>query len=136
MRRSTLAALVALALGLGLLAAGCLDGDEQTATAETVVGTLPQSTTSTEDRPALALEGDAAAGKEIFTPSCGGCHTLADAGTSGAVGPNLDEAQTPLETVVARVTNGQGAMPAFEDQLDDQQIADVSAYVVQATGAG
>src|SRR4051794_33709526 len=32
----------------------------------------------------------AAAGKKIFTDSgCGGCHTLADAGTTGSVGPDL-----------------------------------------------
>jgi mono/diheme cytochrome c family protein len=134
MRRSTLAALVVLALGVGLLGAGCLDGDEQTATADTVVGTLPQSTTPTEDLPALKLDGDAAAGKEIFTSSCGGCHTLADAGTSGAVGPNLDDSKPTTELVVTRVTNGQGAMPPFKDQLSDQQIADVAAYVTQATG--
>jgi mono/diheme cytochrome c family protein len=134
MRRSTLAALVVLALGVGLLGAGCLDGDEQTATADKVVGTLPQSTTPTEDLPALKLDGDAAAGKEIFTSSCGGCHTLADAGTSGAVGPNLDDSKPTTELVVTRVTNGQGAMPPFKDQLSDQQIADVAAYVTQATG--
>ena len=41
MRRTTIAALLVLALGLGLLAAGCLDGTETTATADTVVGALP-----------------------------------------------------------------------------------------------
>jgi mono/diheme cytochrome c family protein len=35
--------------------------------------------------------------------------------------------------VVDRVTNGSGAMPAFEGQLSEQQINDVAAYVVQAT---
>ena len=58
-------------------------------------------------------------GKSIFTANCGSCHTLADAGTSGAVGPNLDEAQAVAkELVVDRVTNGQGAMPSFKDSLD------------------
>ena len=32
-----------------------------------------------------------AEGKQIFTQSCGTCHTLADAGTNGQVGPNLDQ---------------------------------------------
>jgi len=36
--------------------------------------------------------GDRSHGKEVFTQSCGGCHTLADAGTKGQIGPNLDYA--------------------------------------------
>ncbi|MGZ8716537.1 MAG: c-type cytochrome, partial [Gaiellaceae bacterium] len=36
--------------------------------------------------------GDRANGKELFTQKCGSCHTLADAGTAGQVGPNLDDA--------------------------------------------
>ena len=35
--------------------------------------------------------GDAAAGKAIFTAKCGACHTLKDAGTTGQVGPDLDQ---------------------------------------------
>ena len=35
-------------------------------------------------------------GESIFIQNCGGCHTLAAAGTSGTVGPNLDDAK-PLE---------------------------------------
>jgi mono/diheme cytochrome c family protein len=127
-----------LALALGVLGAGCLDGSETTATPETVQGTLPQATTpSAADLPALKLTGDPAAGKKVFTSAgCVGCHTLADAGATGTVGPNLDEAKPSKELVVQRVTNGQGAMPPFKGQLSDQQIADVAAYVVQATGGG
>jgi cytochrome c6 len=73
-------------------------------------------------------------GKSIFTANCGSCHTLADAGTTGAVGPNLDESRPPKELVVDRVTNGQGAMPAFSDSLDEQQIQAVSDYVAGAAG--
>jgi mono/diheme cytochrome c family protein len=50
------------------------------------------------DTGALASAGgvsgtSAAAGKQIFTGvgGCGSCHTLADAGTTGTVGPNLDK---------------------------------------------
>jgi mono/diheme cytochrome c family protein len=83
-----------------------------------------------------APSGDPAAGKEVFASAgCGSCHTLADAGTSGAVGPNLDDAQPPLELVVDRVTNGRGVMPSFAGQLSPEQIDDVAAYVVQATGS-
>ena len=37
-------------------------------------------------------EGSQGTGKKLFVQSCGGCHTLADAGTNGKVGPNLDDA--------------------------------------------
>ena len=64
---------------------------------------------------------------------CGGCHVLEAAGSSGSIGPNLDESQPDAALVVERVTNGMGAMPAFEGQLDEQQIQDVAAYVVAST---
>jgi len=78
--------------------------------------------------------GDPAAGKEVFTTNCGSCHTLADAGTTGTVGPNLDESQPTVELAVDRVTNGQGVMPPFADTLSEQQIQDVAAYVASASG--
>jgi mono/diheme cytochrome c family protein len=73
-------------------------------------------------------------GKSIFATTCGGCHTLADAGTSGNVGPNLDQAMPPKELVVDRVTNGQGGMPSFKDSLDAAQIQAVADYVSGAAG--
>ena len=43
--------------------------------------------------PALELTGDAAAGETVFASAgCGACHTLSAAGSSGTVGPNLDDA--------------------------------------------
>jgi cbb3-type cytochrome c oxidase subunit III len=73
-------------------------------------------------------------GKSIFTANCGSCHTLADAGTTGQVGPNLDDAMPPKDLVVDRVTNGKGGMPSFEDSLDEQQIEAVADYVSSAAG--
>lgn len=100
-------------------------------------GAEPARTTTEEPAapPPPAAAGDAEAGKSVFASAgCGGCHTLADAGTSGQVGPNLDDAKPSHELVVERVTNGKGAMPSFKDQLSEKQIEDVAAYVVQATG--
>jgi mono/diheme cytochrome c family protein len=135
MRRTTIAALMMLALGLGLLGAGCLDGTETTATADTVVGQLPSSNAPAADLPALKLKGDPAAGKEVLTSAgCVGCHTHAAAGSTGTVGPNLDQAKPNTARVVTRVTLGQGAMPPFGKQLTPQQIADVAAFVTQSTG--
>ena len=54
---------------------------------------------STQDDVAAALAGDVGVGQEIFTQKCGSCHTLADAGTKGAVGPNLDAAFTRSRNV-------------------------------------
>lgn len=79
--------------------------------------------------------GSTAAGEEIFASAgCGTCHTLADAGASGTVGPSLDASKPSTELVVDRVTNGQGAMPSFSDQLSEEQIADVAAYVAAVAG--
>ena len=83
-----------------------------------------------------AATGDAAAGKEVFaTAGCEACHTLADAGSAGTVGPNLDQAKPSATLVVARVTNGKGAMPPFKGQLSETQIDDVAAYVSSVAGA-
>jgi len=134
MRRTT-PLLVLLLLAVGLLAAGCGGGKEVGATPETVVGSVPTETASPSDLPALALKGDATAGKALFaSQGCGGCHTLAAAGASGNVGPNLDQAKPSYELAVTRLTKGQGAMPAFGDSLKAQQIADVAQFVVQSTG--
>ena len=106
---------------------------EREAAAETGGGeeTTPVETTTTE-----TSAGDPAAGKNVFASAgCGSCHTLADAGTSGSVGPNLDDSNPPAELVVDRVTNGQGVMPPFADTLSEQQIADVAAYVSTVAGA-
>ncbi len=74
-------------------------------------------------------------GKSIFaTAGCGGCHTLADAGASGNVGPNLDEAKPAKDLVLDRVTNGKGVMPPFKGQLSDAQIEAVAQYVASAAG--
>jgi len=134
--RRPLAALALLLVAVALVAAGC-GGEEVSATPETVVGTVPEETTTgpSEDLPALALKGDAAAGKEVFASAgCAACHTLSEANASGTVGPNLDDAKPSDELVVQRVTLGQGGMPSFKDQLQPQQIADVAAFVSSATG--
>ena len=79
--------------------------------------------------------GHAAAGKEVFASAgCGGCHTLTDANSSGNVGPNLDESQPDHALVVDRVTNGQGGMPSFKDQLSAEDIQNVAAYVSETAG--
>ena len=138
MRRRLAFLLVLLAGAVGVAAAGCGGEEERTATPETTEGSIPTptETTDTETTPGGEVEGDPAAGKEIFLggSGCGGCHTLADAGTTGAVGPNLDETQPSYDLVVDRVTNGLGGMPAFSGSLSEEDIQDVAAYITSVAG--
>ena len=107
-------------------------GAEATETHGTETGEEPATTT--EGAPAGEAEGDPAAGEKVFASAgCGGCHTLDAAGSSGNVGPNLDDAKPDHDLVVERVTNGMGVMPSFKGQLDETQIQDVAAYVVDST---
>jgi mono/diheme cytochrome c family protein len=73
-------------------------------------------------------------GKTIFTARCGSCHTFAAAGTSGKVGPNLDQLKPPEATVKTQVINGGGVMPAFKGTLTDAQINAVAKYVAENSG--
>lgn len=75
-------------------------------------------------------------GKDIFTANCGSCHTLKDAGTSGNVGPNLDQLKPPLEIVQHQVINGGAQMPAFKGTLTAAQITAVAKYVSSVAGKG
>ena len=79
---------------------------------------------------------NATSGKDIFLANCGSCHTLADAGTSGKIGPNLDQLKPSLSIVQRQVINGGGAMPAFKGQLTAAQITAVSKYVASVAGKG
>jgi cytochrome c6 len=107
---------------------------ETTPAETTPAETTPAETTPGETTPAGGA-GDAVAGKEVFASAgCASCHTLADAGATGAVGPNLDEAKPSSDLVVDRVTNGKGVMPPFGEQLTEQQIQDVAAYVSSVAG--
>ena len=119
-------------------------GPSETEPAPTESAPTQTATTGTSETPA----GDAAAGKEIFTtsaqPPCASCHTLAEANASGTVGPDLDQvlkgkdAAFIHESIVdpdAEVASGftAGVMPAvYADQLDDQQLADLVAFLEQS----
>jgi mono/diheme cytochrome c family protein len=112
---------------------------ETTPTETTPTETTPTETTPTETTPTATTggAGNATAGKAVFaTAGCGSCHTLEAAGSSGTIGPNLDEAQPDLALIVDRVTNGKGPMPPFKSTLSAQQIQDVAAFVFQSTHSG
>jgi cytochrome c6 len=68
-------------------------------------------------------------GKAVFTDTCGSCHTLSAAGTSGSVGPNLDDVSLDASTIEGIVRDGRGGMPALGDKLSDDEISAVAAFV-------
>lgn len=76
-------------------------------------------------------------GRKVFTeqaqPSCTLCHSLQDAGATGAIGPDLDQLKPAPERVMAAVRGGVGVMPAFADLLSAEQIEAVAHYVSQVT---
>lgn len=130
-----MARLLVLALAvLALVAAGCGGEEEATPEPETVVGTVPAETGGGEDGGGDGeAEGDPEAGAEVFASAgCGSCHVFEDAGSTGTVGPNLDESTASFEAAVEQIRSGGGGMPPFEGQLSDQEIADVAAYVTQS----
>lgn len=107
-----------LALGAVLLAAGCGTGG-------------------------IVKGGDAARGKTLFSQKCASCHVLADAGATGKVGPNLDDAfaavraqgfkQSTIEAVVAdQIRFAIPPMPPGLVKGDDE--AAVAAYVAAVAG--
>jgi mono/diheme cytochrome c family protein len=68
-------------------------------------------------------------GKAVFADTCGGCHTLSAAGTSGTTGPNLDDVSLDAGAIEGIVRDGRGGMPAFGDKLSDDEIAAVAEFV-------
>ncbi len=99
---------------------------------QTTPATTNGTTTNTQGPPAGAPKPD---GKQVFASAgCGGCHTLKDAGTSGNVGPNLDQLKPSKQVVAHQVTNGGGGMPPFKGQLTPAEIDAVAAYVSSSAG--
>jgi peptidoglycan hydrolase-like protein with peptidoglycan-binding domain len=84
-----------------------------------------------------AANGSADGGSQVWQQAgCGGCHTLAAAGSAGTVGPNLDQLRPSAAAVAAQVAGGGGGMPSFGQSLSATQIQAVAAYVAGAAGRG
>lgn len=100
---------------------------------------LPAALASAQDAPAkpavpvLTTEG-LNKGRQLFKDNaCGGCHTLADGGGAGSIGPSLDNnPQLSHALVVDRVTNGSGPMPGFGASLSKDDIDLLASYVIQS----
>jgi mono/diheme cytochrome c family protein len=133
---------------LALLVTGCgktVPGGERkvtTPTPVTVIGTTP----------AAALpKGDPAKGKALYlAQGCGACHTFTPAGSTGKVGPNLDDLAANAEkanrgtveqyTLSSIVSPGSYIVPGFPNamppiygqKLDQQQLADLVAFLTSS----
>ena len=85
---------------------------------------------------------------QLFTERCGGCHTLAAAGTAGEQGPDLDESladqsedyiRTQIVDPNSEITEGFGPdiMPQdYEQQLSPDELTGLVEYLLQNAGAG
>ncbi len=120
------AALAMAALSAGGLVAGQALAADPAAAADAPAAAAPAAGAATD-------EARVAAGRELFANwGCNACHTLADAKASGAVGPSFDgDTGLTEDLIVSRVTNGQGAMPAFGGQLTPKEIADLAYYLTK-----
>lgn len=89
----------------------------------------------TPAQPGLGAAGGANAAAETFTSTCGSCHTLSAAGTSGAVGPNLDGVKPSKAEVLAAIENGglgSGTMPP--GLLQGSEAEEVAEFVAKSAG--
>jgi mono/diheme cytochrome c family protein len=113
---------------------------EESAVGETTTEPAPTTTQAAQPPPGPA--GDAAAGKSVFNSlGCGSCHTFSAAGSSGAVGPNLDEALQGKDAAFVEesivdpnkeIAPGYQAnvMPDnFGDTLTPKQVSDLVAFL-------
>ena len=64
---------------------------------------------------------------------CGVCHTLQAAGSTGNIGPNLDQLKPQMPQIIAAVTNGIGVMQGWEGILTYKEIESVAYYVFNRT---
>ena len=110
---------VPLAVAAALLAAGCGTGGKADPHADTQHG------------------------QTVFTAQCAGCHTLAAAGATGTVGPNLDAAFGPSraqgfkDSTIQNVVLLQirdASLPMPKNIVTGQDAQDVAAYVAAVAG--
>lgn len=123
-----LAGIAVVALLVAAYAIGASKGrsDALEEASTTVAATAPPPAPTTEANPQAI---------SLFSTTCGGCHTLAAAGTTATVGPNLDELQPTVEQVLAAIENGgagTGQMPA--GLLSGAEAESVAAFVAGAAG--
>lgn len=71
--------------------------------------------------------------REQFAATCGSCHELSDAETTGMVGPSLDDTSLDSTGVLQKIQEGGGGMPA--GLLEGEDAENVADYVAAAAAA-
>ena len=89
--------IVVLLLGVGVPAWALTEEGSEDASPENVPSNLQQ-------------------GKDLFVTNCGACHTLAEAGTDGVIGPNLDDLLAPPSASAPDPNDDQAARPERDQQ--------------------
>jgi mono/diheme cytochrome c family protein len=124
-------ALVAALLALAL-AAGCGDGGSgETVEQSTATSGTPEA--PAEEQPLSPAEEH---GRQVFIETCGSCHTLDAAGTTGQIGPDLGDIpldQADVRRAIEIGGTGSGTMP--RNLVSGNDAADVAAFVA-ASGPG
>ena len=114
---------VAALLALAAILLGCgTTGDESQD--ETAEQSRPTPQPAEAEQPLSAAQEH---GRDLFVDNCGSCHTLDAAGTTGAVGRDLDEVQLDEAEVLAKIKQGPGSMPS--NLLSGKDADDVAAFV-------
>jgi hypothetical protein len=79
--------------------------------------------------------GGGGEGSQVFAEAgCGSCHTYSPAGSTGSVGPSLDDSNATFEQAVKQITDGGGGMPAFKGDLSEAEIDAVARFVTEGDG--
>jgi mono/diheme cytochrome c family protein len=124
-------ALVAALLALGPVA-GCGDGGSgETVEQSTATSGAPEA--PAEEQPLSPAEEH---GRQVFIETCGSCHTLDAAGTTGQIGPDLGNIpldQADVRRAIEIGGTGSGTMP--RNLVSGVDAADVAAFVA-ASGPG
>jgi mono/diheme cytochrome c family protein len=90
-----------------------------------------------------AASVDTSKGKQLFAATCGSCHTLADAGTTGKIGPDLDSAYVGDRLIGMKDSSFEALVrqqidladpPMPRHLLKGQDADDVAAYVAKVAG--
>jgi mono/diheme cytochrome c family protein len=81
-----------------------------------------------------SVPANASPGQKVFAQaSCGNCHTLSAAGSTGSIGPDLNGKHLTAATVEHYVRNGDDGMPSFRTTLGPTQIQQIATFVAGAS---
>ena len=74
-------------------------------------------------------------GLEVYNnkAQCGVCHALQVAGSTGNIGPNLDQLKPQMSQIIYVVNNGIGVLQSWEGILTNEEIEAVAYYVFNST---